>query len=294
MKNNIKLNDVISKGEFIKTLNPSDKEFRSQADLYLWKENYYVIRTIGKQYDLSGNQLIRLERNLKKYYSLLKKHLNLALPEIFASSINKQKGVVLLITDFFQNGSIVKILPTDKKVRHLKTTALALIELISSEKNINAKNKLICSLDTNPENFFLNKKGKVVYNDFTPPLFRDTKDVWFEFRRKDEIHVSKAEKEKRYFGGVNLLLNFINKVRIYLPFTEYIKFIKWASKIIKEEKALNNLSIYPKIFEEIDKKPMVKSCYKFKNYAGKRDLLRFSLSLNKKLSPNQIKEIYKK
>jgi hypothetical protein len=294
MENSVNLNKVIAKGKFIKNLNKDSKKFHNQADLYLWQKKYYVVRTIGKQYVESDKHLIRLEKNLQRYYFFLKKHLSLELPETFFSFPDKNNGTVLLITEYFSKGSVTDILFITKRVKQFKIIAQALIKLISSKNNIHLDNKLICSIDTNPNNFFLNNNNTIVYNDFTPPLYREKNGIWFEFRRKDERHVLKAEKEKRYFVGVNLLLNFVNKVRIYLPFDIYIKFIKWMDKTVREVKYPNNdLLVFIQILKEFNKAPLLNS-YKFKNYSNIRDLLRFSLSLNGKLNENQLEEIYRK
>lgn len=295
MENRIDLGKVISEGKFIKNLNKDGAKFHSQANLYLWKKKFYVIRTIGKQYIIgSDKHLVRLEKSLHIYYLFLKKYLSLKLPEVFVSFLDEKKGIILLMTEYFPKGNIVSLRLTTQRIKQFKVIAKALIKLVSARKNICFKNKLICSIDTNPNNFFLNKKNGVVYNDFTPPLYREKNGIWFEFRRKDESHVLKTEKEKRYFVGVNLLLSFVNKVRIYLPFDIYIKFIKWMNKAVYEVKyPTNDLLVFIQILEEFNKAPILNS-YKFKNYSSIRDLLRFSLSLNDKLNENQLKEIYKK
>jgi hypothetical protein len=295
MENSIEIDRVVSEGKFIKNLNKDGKKFNSQADLYLWKKKFYVIRIIGKQYIIgSDKQLARLEKSLHIYYYFLNKYLRLKLPEIFISSLDEKKGIIRLMTEYFPKGSIANSGLKTQRIRQFKMVAKALIKLISSGKNICLKNRLICSIDTNPDNFFLSKKNAIVYNDFTPPLYREKNGIWFEFRRKDEIHVSKTEKEKRYFNGVNLLLNFVNKVRIYLPFEDYLKFIKWLCTAINDTKfSADDLDIFIKIIREFNKAPIVNS-YKFKKYSSVRDLLRFSLSLNDKLDESQLKEIYKR
>lgn len=294
MENSVILNKVITEGKFIKNLNKGSTEFHNRADLYLWQKKYYVVRIIGKQYVESDKQLIRLEKSLQKYYFFLQKYLSLKLPNTFFCFLDKNKSTIFLITEYFPKGRITDVSFTLKRVKQFKIIAQALIKLISSKSNIYLDKKLICSIDTNPNNFFLSSNDNIVYNDFTPPLYREKNGNWFEFRRKDEIHVLKTEKEKRYFVGVNLLLNFVNKVRIYLPFDVYIKFIEWMDKTVRGIKYPNNdLLIFIQILKEFNKAPILNS-YKFKNYSNVRDLLRFSLSLNGKLNENQLKKIYKK
>ncbi len=283
---------IIYNGKLVRKLNVNNNNVNSEAYLYRWLGNQYVVRKVGKQYNLSTKQLVVLEKDICTYYLLLKKLLSNNLPKIFFTKIDKQQNAILLVTEYFPKGKIAETKSISQKVKYFKAVSNLIVKLVRFNRN-RGLDKLICSIDTNPENFFLNKKGKIIYNDFTPPLFLRENEIWFEFRRKDEMHVLKSEKEKRYFSDVNLFLNFINKVRIYLPFNEYVKFIKWVSKIIKAKKSVNNLSIFPKIFEEISQKPTIESCYKFKNDAGARDLLRFSVSLNRELTENKVKEIYK-
>ncbi len=283
---------IICNGKLIKKLNINSNNFNSEAYIYRWLDNLYVVRKVGKQYNLSTKQLAVLEKDMCIYYKFLKKLIPVNLPRIFFTKIDKQQNIILLVTEYFPKGKITDIKNIPQKVKYFKTASELIIKLASSNKNLHL-NKLICSIDPNPENFFINQKGEIVYNDFTPPLFRKENGLWNEFRRKDEIHVLKSEKETRYFIGANLFLNFVNKIRIYLPFNEYTKFIKWACKIIRGKKTGNKLSIFPEIFEGIKQNPLKESCYKFRNYAGARDLLRFAISLNKKLTLNKVRDTYR-
>ncbi|MFA4975329.1 MAG: hypothetical protein WC839_01780 [Candidatus Paceibacterota bacterium] len=295
MRNNQKdIQIVINKGKLIKKLNSNSRGIHNEASLYRWHSKYYVVRKVGKQYNLSTQQLITLEKNLHVFYNLLKKHLRvIGLPKIFLTEINIKQNTILLITEYFPKGKVVEIKTTTQKVKYFKAISKSIIELTSSRRNLYL-NQLICSIDPNPDNFFIDSRGKLIYNDFTPPLYR--KDgKWFEFRRKDEIHAKKSDKEKRYFTGFNLLLIFINKIRIYLSFSDYLKFIQWLFNEIDKLHLLqqNPVTVFPKIYKEISSGKVL-DFQEFEQYATLRDILRFNLSFNKDLTSLQISKIYKK
>jgi len=250
MENNQKnIEKILDDGKLVKKLNnTSINKFNSKACLYRWQGEQYVVRRIGKQYNLSTRHLIVLERNLHIYYELLQKFLSIGLPKIFLTKIDKQQSTILLVTEYFPKGKIGEIKNVSKKVKYFKVIARLIIKLASSKINLDL-NKLICSIDPNPENFFLDFKNKLIYNDFTPPLYCKN-GKWFEFRRQDELHAKKSDKEKRYFTGLNLLLVFINKTRIYLPFSDYLKFVMWLSNEIQKSHFTNNsnIGIFPEVF----------------------------------------------
>jgi hypothetical protein len=290
-KNDIK--KIIHNGKLVKKLNVSSNNVNNEAYLYRWLGGQYVIRKVGKQYNLSAKQLIVLEKDICIYYKLLKKLLPTNLPKIFFTKIDKQQNSILLVTEYFPKGKITEVKKVPVKVKYFKAISKLIIKLTSSRSNLYL-NKLVCSIDPNPDNFFISSENKIIYNDFTPPLYRKN-GKWFEFRRRDEIHAKKSDKEKRYFIGLNLLLVFINKTRIHLPFSDYLKFVEWLSNEIQKShfSTKNNLERFPEIFNEIYTKKVV-DFSKFEKYAVLRDLLRFTLSFNENLTGFQIKEIYKK
>lgn len=294
MINNKKdVEDFLNNGKLIKKLNTNSNKINSEAFLYKWKHNNYVVRKIGKQYDLSPRQLITLEININIYYKLLQKYPSIGLPNIFFTKVDIQKNNILLITEYFSKGKIVEIKTISEKVKYFKAIAKLIIKLANSSNNLYL-NKLICSIDPNPDNFFINSRGKLVYNDFSPPLYYKN-GKWLEFRRHDEMHAKKSDKEKRYFTGFNLLLVFVNKTRIYLPFSDYFNFVVWLSNEIHKSNLSNNSNIlrFPEIFNKIYTKKIV-DFNVVEKYAVLRDILRFALSFRQDLTNSQIKEIYKK
>lgn len=284
---------IINNGKLIKKLNVNSKNVNNEAYLYGWFDDQYVVRKIGKQYNLSTKQLIVLEKDLHVYYKLLQKHSPIGLPKIFFTTIDKQRNTILLVTEYFPKGKVIEVKNASEKIKYFKAIARVIIKLVSSRSNLYL-NKLICSIDPNPDNFFLDSKNKLIYNDFTPPLYCKN-GKWFEFRRQDELHAKKYDKEKRYFTGFNLLLVFVNKVRIYLPFLDYLKFIKWLIKEIKKFHLLknNNIKMFPEVCIKLYTKKAV-DFSKLEKYAVLRDILRFAISFRKDLTSSQIKEIYKK
>lgn len=294
MKSNQKnIQIIISEGKLIKKLNSNDKGVHNEASLYKWVDNYYVVRKVGKQYNLSNKQLITLEKNLHIYYNLLNKHLDIGLPRIFLTEIDKKQNVILLITEYFPKGKVVEIKTVFQKVRYFKIISKLIIKLTISNSNLYL-NQLVCSIDPNPDNFFIDSQGRLIYNDFTPPFYRE-KGKWFEFRRMDEIYAKKSDKEKRYFTALNLLLIFVNKTRVYISFYDYLEFIKWLSSEINKSHLLskNNIINFPSFFNEVYVRKVF-DFRKFERYAVLRDILRFALSFNKNLTSDQIKDIYKK
>jgi hypothetical protein len=294
MKNNQKLAEqIFQNGKLIKKLNSSGSAFNSEACVYIWLDNHYVVRKIGKQYNLTDNQLVNLGKNIHTYYKLLQKHLAIGLPKIFLTTTLKEQDVLLLVTEYFQNRKVINYKNNSRKFEYFRIIAMALINLINSKSNIYSS-KLICSIDPNPDNFFVDLKGQIIYNDFTPPLYRKN-GKWLEFRRRDELHVKRTDKEKRYFTGLNLLLVFVNKTRIHLTFSSYLKFVRWLSDEIQKQGAStqSNLIKFPILYKEIEVKKEV-DFKKFEKYAVLRDLLRFALTFDKNLTNRQIKDVYKK
>ena len=284
---------IIHSGKLVEKLNVNSNNVNNEAYLYRWLNDQYVVRKVGKQYNLSTKQLVVLEKNIHIYYKLLKKHLPINLPKAFFTKIDKQRNTILLVTEYFPKGKIIEVKNVSEKVKYFKAIVRLVIKLASSRSNLYL-NKLICSIDSNPDNFFIDSKNKLIYNDFTPPLYRKH-GKWLEFRRRDEMHAKKSDKEKRYFTGFNLLLVFVNKIRIHLPFSDYLKFVEWLSNEIQKShfSIKNNIGKFPKIFNEIYNKKVV-DFNKLEKYAVLRDLLRFTLSFRKDLTSIQIKEIYKK
>lgn len=294
MKNNQKLvEQIFQNGKLIKKLNSNDSSFNSEAYVYRWLDHEYVVRKIGEQYNLTNNQLSNLEKNVRTYYGLLQKHLTIGLPKIFLTAMLKEREALLLVTEYFQDRKVVNYKNNSRKLEYFRTIAMALINLVNSKSNIYLS-KLICSIDPNPDNFFVDLQGKVIYNDFTPPLYRKN-GKWLEFRRQDELHAKKLDKEKRYFTGLNLLLVFVNKTRTHLTFSSYLKFIKWLSDEIQKQGVLtkNNLEKFPIFYKDIQAKREV-DYKKLEKYAVLRDILRFALTFDKNITNRQIKEIYKK
>lgn len=283
---------VIEEGKLIKRLNNTSNKFNNEAFLYKWLNNHYVVRKIGKQYNLNAYNLAKLEKNLNTYYRLLKINNIVNVPKTFLTKIDKQQKNILLVTEYFPKGKVVEVKNVLRKIKFFKKIAKLIIKLSSSNKN-SYLNKLIYSIDPNPDNFFIGSNDKIIYNDFTPPLYYENKK-WVEFRRQDELDTKKSDKEKRYFTGFNLLLIFINKTRIQLPFTDYLRFVVWLSKEIEKSHLLskNNIRRFPEVFNEIYTKKIV-DFSKVEKYAVLRDLLRFSLSFNQDLTNIEIKEIYK-
>lgn len=275
-----------------KKLSVNSNNFNNEAYLCRWHNDQYVVRKIGRQYNLSAKQLVVLEKDIRIYYKLLKKLIPANIPKIFFTKIDKKQNSILLVTEYFTKGKIVEVRDVSKKVKYFKSISKLIITLASSKRNINL-NKLICSIDPNPENFFIDFKNKFIYNDFTPPLYRKN-GKWSEFRRQDEMYAKKFNKERRYFTGFNLLLVFVNKTRIYLSFFDYLKFIKWICNEINKSRLLNNNNIkeFPRVFTDLYTKKVV-NLNKFKKYAVSRDLLRFNLSFREDLTSDQLKEIYK-
>jgi hypothetical protein len=295
MENNQKnIEKILDNGKLVKKLNnTSINKFNSQACLYRWQGNQYVVRRIGKQYNLSTRQLVVLEKNLHIYYELLRKFLPIGLPKIFFTKIDKQRGTILLVTEYFSKRKIGEIKNASEKVKYFKVIAKLIIKLASSSSNLYL-NKLICSIDPNPNNFFIDSKNKLIYNDFSPPLYCKH-GKWFEFRRQDELHAQKSDKEKRYFTGFNLLFVFVNKTRIHLPFPDYLKFIKWICNEIHKSHLSNknNIREFPEVFKKLYAKKAI-DFSKLEKYAVLRDILRFAISFRKDLTSSQIKKIYKK
>lgn len=294
MRNNQKdIQIVINDGKLIKKLNFNSGGIHNEASLYRWQSKDYVVRKVGKQYNLSIQEVITLEKNLHAYYDLLKKYLVIDLPKIFLTKIDKKQNIILLLTEYFSKGKVVEVKTVTQKIKYFKAISKLIIKLASSKNNLYL-NQLICSIDPNPDNFFIDSKGKLIYNDFTPPFYRE-KGKWFEFRRRDEIHAKKSDKEKRYFTGLNLLLLFINKTRIHLSFIDYLKFVQWLSGEIDGLHLLqqNSINIFPKIYKEIPSSKML-DFLKFEQYATLRDILRFNLTFRKDLTSFQIKKIYKR
>lgn len=292
IKNKNCIETILNSSKLIKKLNVNGGNFNSEAYLYKLRSNYYVVRKIGNQYNLSAKRLAVLEKDVNNYYKILKKHLPNNLPNIFLTKIDKKQKVILLATEYFSK-KIIDIKNISQKFKYFKVISKLIIKLVSSRSNLYLNN-LICSIDPSPDNFFLDSKNKLIYNDFTPPLFR--KDgKWSEFRRLDEINAKKSDKEKRYFIGLNLLLIFINKARIYLSFSDYLKFVRWLFNKINRLHLLqqNSLVVFFKIYKEIlsDK---VLDFHKLKQYATLRDILRFTLTFRKDLNSFQIKKIYER
>lgn len=293
IKNKNDIEKIINNGKLVKKLNLSSNNVNSEAYLYRWLDNQYVVRKVGKQYNLSSRQLVILERDLHIYYKLLQKHLPIGLPKIFFTTIDKQQNTILLVTEYFSKGKVIEVKNVSKKIKYFQAIARVIIKLASSRSNLYL-DKLICSIDPNPDNFFLGSKNELIYNDFSPPLYCKN-GKWFEFRRQDELHAKKSDKEKRYFTGFNLLLAFVNKTRIYLPFSDYFKFVIWLTNEIKKFHLHNsgNVGMFPEVYVSLYDKIAV-DFSKLEKYAVLRDILRFAVSFRKDLTSGQIKETYKK
>jgi hypothetical protein len=287
--NKSSISNIHYNGKLLKQLNISADNINNEAYLYKWFDSQYVVRKAGKQYNLPNERLVLLKKDICTYYAILKKYLPNNLPDTFFSKLDKKQGVILLITEYFPKGKITEVKNYSKKVKYFKAAYELLTKVINSKGNLN-RDQLKYSIDPNPENFFINKQNDIIYNDFTPPLFYKKNNTWLEFRRKDELHTLKSEKEKRYFNQANLLFNYLNKARIFLPFLEYVNLIKWVHKQTSGSKTL----VFSEILKELVHNPSVENCYKFKENVELRDLLRFLISLKKSFSKEEIKEIYNK
>ena len=117
--NNIDM--VIEEGRLIKKLNTVGRKFNNEAYLYKYIDNYYVIRKIGKQYNLSPYKLVKLEKNLNTYYHELR-NLNkiVNLPQIFYTKIIKKENFILLVTEYFPKGKITELKNISEKVKYFK------------------------------------------------------------------------------------------------------------------------------------------------------------------------------
>lgn len=294
MKNNqINIQNIIKNGKLIRKLNKNSKKVNSEAYFYSLLGKEYIIRKIGKQYNISLKQLVVLENNINIYYKLLKKNLGIGIPSIFFTEIDKKQNIILLATNYFSKGDILNNQSYHKRIKYFKIISRTIIRLTNNKKN-NYMNKLICSIDVNPNNFLLDYNNSVIYNDFTPPFYRE-KGKWLEFRRIDETHAKKTDKEKRYFIGLNLLLAFINKTRLYLSFSQYLKFIEWLSDEVSNLNlsSKNSVCFYPEIYKEILNDKLL-DFHKYEKYTTKRDILRFILTFRSDLTSLQIKKIYEK
>lgn len=286
------LGKIIEHGVLIKKINSNVQGIHSEAYLYNWLGDYYVIRQIGRQYNISPRQLVVLEKNLHTYYKLLKKSLDMNLPGTFFSGIDKKQNIILLVTEYFSKGNITEVKSVSKRIECFKTISRSLIKLASVKNNLYLDNTLICSIDVNPNNFLLSSDNSIVYNDFTPPFYRE-KRKWLEFRRRDEIHAKKSEKVKRYFTGLNLLLSFVNKTRIHLSFADYLNFIEWLSNEVHKSnlQPQNSITIFSQIYEELSNDKIL-NFQKFEECITLRDILRFALTFRRDLTRYQVKNIY--
>lgn len=271
------ISKILSDGEFIKRLNITENNYNSEASLYEWLGDQYVIRKIGRQYILSDKKLVTLEANMNSYYFLLKKIIPKNLPKIFFTEINKKNKCIFLVTEYFPKSD-------ESNLNLFKEIVGLLIKLTNSKDNY-LKDKLICSIDPNPDNFFLGLKAELIYNDFTPPFYREN-GKWLEFKRLDELHSKKLNKEKRYFSAVNLLMNFLNKARLRLSVSDYLGLIEWVLNKIQKTDLRDENNIYK--IQEINN---IKN--DLKKEVTTRDILRFHISLREDLTNAQIKEIYK-
>jgi len=185
---------ITSEGVLIQTIN--NHKFSSIAHVYSFNNERYVIREIGRQYSLKSADLKILKKNIKKYYKILAQTKTFRVPNLFELEIDKKENKLLLLTEYFENNAIKK--GCDNLVEFIKI-AEVIFRLINNKNSFNQKGKLNISVDTNPDNFFI-VGNDIVYNDFTPPLFRQTNGEWLEFRRSDEMGQIKKNKEMRYFN----------------------------------------------------------------------------------------------
>lgn len=279
---------IISKGTFVKNLN--DKELGTVASLYLFNNKSYVVRDIGRQYSVKDSDLYILENNIKKYYKALKKTNTFKVSSLFEIYSNRDKKIVSLLTEYFK----VKAIKEDyNNLQNFKKIFSLIISLINTKGNINKKGKLNVSIDTNPDNFFI-VNGKIFYNDFTPPLFLDAGGSWNEFRRIDEKSQLKKDKEVRYFSPENIIVNFLNKARLYLTFNDYKKLVRYSfkkTKVLNISKVASTLdSLYSISAKQIE----TNQISDFTKYITKRDILRFNFTLNGNNSVQKINEFFKK
>jgi len=117
---------------------------------------------------------------------------------------------------------------------------------------------------------------------------------WNEYRRIDEKGATKKEKIKRYFNKSNLLLNFINKSRIYLQAHEFDIFLKYtikktAGSIIVDSEIKNLLEL----FQTRDPTIYIKTNRVLRKYCTERDLLRYIVASHSALNNDEIKSLFK-
>jgi len=281
---------ILKDGILIKKLNTHNTKYRSKAFLYKYNKKFYVIREIGHQYNLSEKNVILLEKNINIYHKLLNNFSLLDLPSIFVTYTDVNKKIFLL-TEYFSNGTILN-LNINFKIKSFKKVAKIIIYLFLKNNNYKRSN-LIYSIDPNPSNFYINSNREIVYNDFTPPLFL-VDNKWKEFRRIDELKENKNLKQKRYFSGLNLLLVFVNKTRLYLSYNNYLRFIKWLILEIKDDNRLitSDFYILTDLIKEVENKKF--SVAKYTNKIVLRDLVRFYISFNKNLKKQELNIIYKR
>src|SRR3989344_550074 len=153
---------IIHDGKLVKKLNVNSNNVNNEAYLYRWLDDQYVVRKVGKQYNLSTKQLVVLEKDLCIYYKLLKKYLPVNLPKVFFTKIDKQQNTILLVTEYFPKGKIVEVKNVSQKIKYFKAISKLVIKLANSRNNLYL-NKLICSIDPNPDNFFIDSKNKLIY-----------------------------------------------------------------------------------------------------------------------------------
>ncbi|HEY4503251.1 MAG TPA: hypothetical protein VJC14_02360 [Candidatus Paceibacterota bacterium] len=285
IRNNDNTEKILVNSKFVKNLNVTGDKLHCEAGLYVSLGRKYVIKKIGRQYKLNSTELILLEKSVSRYYDHLKKIIPNNVPKIFLTKIDKEKNCILLVTEYLPLGKVTAIKDISMKIKYFNEI-IKLILKISNKKGNTSGNKLKCSIDPNPDNFFLDSENKIVYNDFTPPLYREN-GKWVEFRRRDEAHAKKSEKETRYFSEINLLLAFINKTRLYLTLDEYLKFSR------SHFSTNNKVKQFVKIFDEV-RSERVASFDKLEKHVVRRDLLRFALSFRKGLTSTQVGELYKK
>jgi len=280
---------IISEGILIKKIN--NHKFSSIASVYSFNKKHYVVREIGHQYSLKLTEFNILEKDIKQYYKNLKKTNTFRVPDLFEIFFDTKQKRLLLLTEYFKNNAINN---GCNNLKIFKKIALILLKLVSLKDNVNKKGKLNISIDINPNNFFISNRD-IVYNDFTPPLFRQTSGKWTEFRRIDEKKQKKRSKKMRYFSAENVIVNFLNKARLHLTFDEYKKLVIYVFKkmdLFYRNKSTNVLySLYINLVEKADKN---KEDVDFNKYITKRDVARFKLTLNKQIKNPELGELFKK
>ena len=282
------LQDVLIKGKFEKVL--FDKKFGNKADLHNLNGQNYVVRTIGRQYNLTRERRAELHDSIERYYQFLRGIKILGVPEVFMIQYATDSSSILLLTEYFRHDLSNTGLTGRKRVALFQEILLNLLEMINLRTNLGTT--MVLAIDPNPKNFMFNFPGKIYYNDFTPPLFRE-KGEWSEFRRSDELEAKKIDKEKRYFSRRGVILNFIYKSRLYLPVNDYQNLLDWTTR--KINLSFTGIELKDSFVKLLTGSPrdIMEMVESLTADLTVRDILRFMVTKFYSFSPEKIEAIYK-